>query len=605
MFFRFLIITLLFFPPSLHAETPPSTPTLPTHGISIYGDLKYPETFTHYDYTNPNAPKGGRVRVATAGSFDSFNPFVIKGNPASGAGSLHCALLDQAMDEPFSMYGYLAEKVELAPDRKSVTFTLNQKAKFSDGSPVTADDVIFSFETLIKKGVPLYAQYYKDVSKVEKLGSHQVRFVFSTDRNRELPAILGQLPVFSKAYYTKHDFEAAELTPPVGCGPYKVKDFQAGQRVDYERIPNWWAENIPSQKGQNNFDVTYISYRDQAVQFEAFKGGDHDFRAENIAKNWAHGYKIPAVERGDILLKEISNKVPQGMTMLVFNTRKPLFKDRKVRQALTEAFDFQWVNKNLFFNSYKRSLSYFSNSDMASSGLPEGDELALLEPFKDKLPPEVFTKEYRLPISNGSGQDRRMIAKADQLLKEAGWVIKNGKRVNVKTGQPFEFELLLSDVAYERSALALQRNLKSLGLKMTIRTVTPSQYQQRASRYEYDMMSVIIPETESPGNEQRDFWMSSYADLPDGRNFAGVKDPVVDKLVEILINPPDRKTLQIRAHALDRVLLWGYYGIPEWHSDKTRFAYWNKFGRPDKAPKDGVGFSAWWVDSALEAKLKR
>ena len=589
----------------LHAETAPQAQTRPTHGIAIFGDLKYPEGFTHYDYANPNAPKGGNVKLAAIGSFDSFNPFVIKGNAATGSGMLHCTLLDIAQDEPFSLYGYLAEKVEVAPDHRSVTFTLNKGAKFSDGTPVTADDVIFSFNTHMQKGIPLFSQYYKDVKKVEKAGPDQVRFLFSTDRNRELPAILGQLPAFYRAYFTKHDFEAADLIPPVGCGPYKIKDFQAGQIVTYERISDWWGKNLPTQKGQNNFDITYVYYRDPSVQFEGFKGGDYDFRVEGIAKNWTTGYKVPAVKDGKIVLKEVPNQVPQGTMMFAFNTRRPLFKTPKVRQALTEAFDFEWINKNLFFNSYVRSQSYFNNSDMASTGLPEGEELALLEPFKDQLPSELFTKEFKLPVSNGSGRDRSLITKAAQLLKEAGWIIKKGQRVSEKTEKPFTFELLLYDPSFERVALALQRNLKSLGIKMTIRTVTPSQYQERVQRYEFDMIFVGIPETETPGNEQRDFWVSKYADIPGGRNYAGIKDPVVDKLVALLLDSPDRPTLRTHVHALDRVLLWGYYGIPGWYSKTSRFAYWNKFGRPDKAPKDGVGFNAWWVDPTLEAKLKR
>lgn len=599
------VVMTTFLISSLHAETVPPPQSQPTHGIAIFGDLKYPENFNHYDYVNPDAPKGGNVKLATTGGFDSFNPFVIKGDAAAGAGLLHCTLLDIAQDEPFSLYGYLAEKVEVAPDHKSVTFTLNKNAKFSDGSPVTVDDVIFSFNMQVKKGLPIFAQYYKDVMKVEKAGPDQVRFLFSTDRNRELPAILGQLYVFSKAYYTKHSFEAADLTPPVGCGPYKVKNFQAGQTVTYERIPEWWGENLPSQKGQHNFDVTYVYFRDQSVQFEGFKGGAYDFHLENIAKNWATSYKIPAVTEGKIVLKEVPNQLPQGITMFAFNTRKPLFQDPKVRQALTEAFDFEWINKNLFFNSYVRARSYFNNSDMASSGLPQGDELALLEPFKDQLPAELFTEEFKLPVSNGSGQDRRLIEKANKLLEEAGWVIKNGQRVNQKTGEPFTFELLQNDPNYERSALALQRNLKSLGINMTIRTVTPSQYVERVQNYDYDMTFVGIPETETPGNEQRDFWVSAYANTPGGRNFAGIKDPIIDKLVPLLLDSQDRPTLKTRVHALDRVLLRGYYGIPGWYSKTSRFAYWNKFGHPTKAPKDGVGFSAWWVDPALEAKLKR
>ncbi|MBS0271096.1 MAG: ABC transporter substrate-binding protein [Proteobacteria bacterium] len=585
----------------LHAEAPPS----PTHGISIFGDLKYPANFTYFDYVNPNAPKGGNVKGAAFGSFDSFNPFIIKGTPAIGIAGVHCTLLTMVDDEPFSLYGYLAEKVELAPDRKSVMFTLNKKAKFSDGTPVTADDVIFSFDTLIKKGTPLYAQYYKDVKNVEKTAPNQVRFVFSTDQNRELAAILGQLPVFSKAFYTKHNFESGNLTPPVGCGPYKVEKFQPGQEVTYTLVPGWWGENVPSQKGRNNFDLTFIYYRDQTVLFEAFKAGDHDFRGENIAKNWAQGYDIPPVEEGKLIRKVVPNHLPQGMQMFIFNTRKPLFQDRKVREALTKAFDFEWANKNLFFNTYTRSLSYFSNSDMASAGLPQDDELALLEPHKDQLPAELFKQEFKLPITNATGNDRRILMTADKLLKEAGWVIKDGRRVNKKTGELFTFEILLNDPAYERIALALQRNLKALGIDMTTRTVTLPQYIQKTASFDYDMILTNIPQSETPGNEQRDYWVSKYADLKDGRNYSGVKDPVVDELVTLLINSPDRQTLRTRVHALDRVLQWGYYGIPGWHSKESRIAYWNKFGMPDKKPKDGVGFDSWWVDSALEKKLQR
>ena len=604
MFNPILLSALIYCSSALHAETPPPQ-TQPTYGIAIFGDLKYPPGFTHFDYANPNALKGGVVKGAGLGSFDNFNPFIIMGTPAAGSGALHCTLLELAGDEPFSLYAYLAEKVEVAPDRKSVTFTLNKNAKFSDGTPVTADDVIFSFNTLIKKAIPLFAQYYKDVRDVQKVGLDQVRFNFSTDKNRELAAILGQIPVFSKAYYTKHDFEKADLTPPVGCGPYKIANFEAGQTVSYERVPGWWGENLPSQKGQNNFDITYVYYRDQNVLFEAFKSGDNDFRFENIAKNWATGYDIPAVKEGRIIKAEFPNKMPQGMQMMVFNTRVPIFKDRKVREALEKAFDFEWVNKNLFYNTYTRSLSYFSNSPMASSGLPQGEELKILEPFKNQLPPEVFTKVFKLPITNASGYDRRVLEETNKLLNEAGWVVKNGKRVHVKTGEPFTFEFLLSDPAYERVALALQRNLAKLGIDITTRTVTPSEYILRVGNFDYDMITAIIPETETPGNEQREFWSSKYADLRDGRNYAGVKDPVVDKLVALVIDSPDRPTLTTRVHALDRVLEWGYYGIPGWHSTKSRIAYWNKFGQPKIKPKDGIGFSAWWVDPVLEKKLKK
>jgi len=588
----FFLVTLFFSFSPLFAET-----HLPTHGIATYDDLKYPADFTHFDYVNPNAPKGGMVKLASFGSFDSFNPFIIKGTAAAGASGLHCSLLASAEDEPMSMYGYLAEKVVLAPDRKSVTFTLNNNATFSDGTPVTADDIVFSFDTLIKKGIPLFSQYYRDVKTVEKISPTEVKFVFTTDKNRELPVILGQLPIFSKAYYEKHDFEKADLVPPIGCGPYKIKDFKAGQTVTYERVPSWWGENLPSQKGQNNFDITYIYYRDQSVLFEAFKAGDHDFRQENIAKNWASGYNIPAVKEGKIILKEAPNELPHGMQLFVFNTRKALFKDPKVREALEKAFDFEWANKNLFFSSYTRGLSYFNNSPLASSGLPQGEELKTLEAFKDKLPPEIFTQEFKVPITNGSGSDRKVLTEVDKLLKEAGWVVKNGKRVNAKTGEVFTFEFLLADPAYERIALAFQRTLASLGIKLTTRTVTPSQYVEKVSDFDYDMIIGTIPESETPGNEQREFWGSKYADVKGGRNFSGIKDPVVDELVELVINSPDRPALTSRIHALDRVLLWGHYGVPGWYSKTSRIAYRNKFGIPEKKPKDGIGFNTWWVKS--------
>lgn len=603
-------MTTFAFSTALYADpSPPDTPPTqlqPTHGIAIFGDLKYPANFTHFDYVNPEAPKGGMVKGASLGTFDNFNPLIIKGTPAAGSGLLYCTLLAHADDEPMSLYAYLAEKVELAPDRSSVTFTLNKNAKFSDGTPVTPEDVVFSFHTLMKKASPIFSQYYKDVKSVEQTGPNQVTFVFSTNKNRELPVILGQLFVFSKAYYEKHDFEKAEMIPPIGCGPYKVKDFQAGQTVTYERIPNWWGENLPSQKGLNNFDITFVYYRDQDVLFEAFKAGDHDFRTETLAKNWAKGYNIPAVQEGRMIKKETPNTLPQGMQMFVFNTRKPIFKDRKVREALTKAFDFEWANKNLFFNAYQRDLSYFSNSDMASTGLPTGEELKILESFKDQLAPEVLTTEFKLPVTNGSGNDRKILAEADKLLKEAGWIVKDGKRVNEKTGEPFSFEFLLHEPSYERIAAAYQRNLAALGIDMKIRTVTPSQYVERVQKYDYEMIFSTIPESETPGNEQREFWGSKAADIKGGvifANSAGVKDPVVDQLVELVIDSPDREALKDRVHALDRVLLWGYYSVPGWHSNVSHVAYWNKFGMPDKKPQDGIGFSSWWVDPALEKKL--
>ena len=575
---------------------PLSAQMTPTHGVSILGTLKYPENFTHFEYVNPNAPKGGMVRLGSFGDFDTFNAFSVKGTFAEGADTLlHCTLLAPADDEPASYYGYLAEKVIVASDHKSITFTLNKNAKFSDGTPVTADDVIFSFYTLTKKGLPLFAQKYRDVEKVEKMSQTEVKFIFSTDENRQLPAILGQFPILSKAYYQKHDFEKTDLTPPVCCGPYQIKEFEAGKRVVYTRIPNWWGENLPSQKGLNNFDMSYDYYRDENILLQAFESGKYDFHFERSAKDWATGYNIPAVKEGKVILQKIPNKIPIGTQAFIFNTRRPIFADRKVREALADAFDFEWMNKHLCYNAYTRSLSYFNNSPMSSSGLPEGEELKILELYKDKLPPEVFTQAFTLPIAKETGYDRKPIEKANAVLQSAGWIVKNEERVNAKTGEPLTFEFLLTDPLFERAALALQRNFKDLGIRMTIRTVTLSEYTEAVENYDYDMIAVFMPQAEIPGNEQRDFWGSKSALTGGGENYSGINDPVVDALIELVVSASDRQTLIDRVHALDRVLLWGYYAIPTWYMPFLRIAYWNKFGMPKKKPKDGIGFNTWWL----------
>lgn len=570
-------------------------PSSSTHGVAIFGDLKYPENFTHFDYANPDAPKGGEVKLGVAGTFDTFNPYILKGTPAAGSTMLHCSLLENSADEPDSMYSYLAEKVEVAPDHKSVTFTLRKDATFSDGKPVTVDDVIFSFNTLKEKGIPLFSQYYKDVQGIKKLNNQKVQFEFATDQNRELPTILGQFPILSKDFYKNHDFEKADLTVPVGCGPYKVGKYRAGQLVEYTLVPHWWGENIPSQKGRNNFNIAYVFYRDQNVMFEAFKGGDYDFRSENIAKNWETGYNIPAVENGEIIRKETKNDLPAGAQVFSMNTRRPIFKDPKVRESIVKAFDFEWANKNLFFNAYTRSHSYFNNSPLASSGRPEGEELEVLKSFQGQLPEEVFTEVYKLPVTDGRGRDRGLIETSSKILKDAGWIVQDGKRVNAKTGEELTFEFLLSDPSYERIALAFQRNLASLGIRMKTRTVTPSEYIQRVGNYDFDMVFSTIPEGETPGNEQRNFWSSKYADLKEGFNFSGIKSPVVDQLVELVISSDDRETLTARTRALDRVLLWGFYAVPTYYSKYSRYAYWDIFDMPKVKPKDGVGFSTWWI----------
>lgn len=577
----------------------------PSHGIATHGDLKYPADFKHFDYVNPNAPQGGHVTLSSIGDFDSFNGFIIKGNAAPGVGLLHCTLMAQSQDEPSSLYAFAASSIDVSPARDSVTFTLNPKATFSDGTPLTADDVIYTFDILRKEGAPAFSLYYKDVVKTVKVDNLTVRFEFKDGTNRELPMILGQLPILSQKYYKTHKFDEATLKPPLGCGPYVVVDVKPGQSVTYKQTPKWWGKALPSQVGEYNFDITYKTYRDQTVWFEAFKSGDYDFRAENIAKNWANGYNIDAVKQGRIIMENAENHLPGGLQLFLFNTRKALFQDPRVRQALNEAFDYEWLNDNLFNNAYKRSSSYFTNSDLASSGAPQGDELALLKNYTDKLPPQLFTNAFENPKTDGSGQNRMQVRKALGLLKEAGWEIKNGSLIHTKSGTPFIFEFLLNDPNFERMALALQRNLKQLGIVMEIRTVAPPIYIQRVENFDFDMILHAYPESETPGNEQRYYWGSTKADVKGSMNLAGIKSPVVDDLIERIIDSQTRDELRTNTRALDRVLLWGYYGIPGWGTNISRIAYWNKFSKPAVRPKDGVGFVTWWVDADKEKSLNR
>lgn len=592
--FLFCCLTLAPLSPS-HAES-----AAPTHGVTAYGKLTYPPHFTHFKYVNPKAPKGGVAKFATTGNFDNFNPVSLKGDLAAGASIFpHCTLCSTAEDEISENYAYLAEKIDVALDRKSVTFTLNKNARFSDGTPVRAEDVVFSFKAF-KENDPMKAQYYQDVTQAKAIDPLTVKFLFSTDKNRELPVILGQLTVLSKAHYQKHDVTKSSLTPPIGCGPYKIAEFKPGQIVKYVRVPGWWGENIPSQKGRFNYDITYQYYKDMDVLFQAFKAGDYDVRQEPLVKNWMRGYDIPAVKEGKIIKKEAPNSLPMGMQMFAFNTRKPLFQDRLVRKALSTIFDFEWANKTMFFGKYGRNLSYFSNSSLASEGLPQGEELKALEAFKDKLPPEVFTEAFKMPVTNGKGNDRKIIAEADALLKKAGWVVKEGVRVNKKTNAPFTFEFLVKDPSFERLALAYQRMLSPLGIKMSIRTVTPSQYAERLSRFDYDMLLARIPQSDNPGNEQRDFFGSKSANTPRSGNISGIHDPVIDALIELVIGASDKESLTARVKALDRVLEWGYYGAPGWYQGLSFFAYWDKFGMPDIKPQDGVGLSSWWIKPSPE-----
>lgn len=595
---------------SLAAAAPPSAAddgVTKSHGLSLFGDLKYGPDFTHFDYVNPDAPKGGAVRYAAIGTFDTLNPFQLKGNKAAGLNLLFDTLMTPSYDEPDSEYGLVAESAEIPKDRTWVQYNLRPEARFQDGSPITPEDVIWTFETLRTKGDPHYRLYYADVVKVEKVGAHGVKFSFRNGDNRELPMIVGQLPVLSKKYWEGKDFEKTTLDAPLGSGPYRIESFDAGRDIVYRRVADYWAKDLPVNRGRNNFDsIRYDYYRDATVALEAFKAGQYDIRQENVAKNWAIGYDSPALRDGLIKKEELPNKLPQGMQGFGFNTRRPIFQDPRVRHALAYLFDFDWTNKNLFYGAYTRSESYFSNSDLASSGLPSADELKLLEPYKGQIPDAVFTSVFEAPKTDGSGNIRDNLRQALRLLKEAGWSVKGEQMVNEKTGQPFTFELLLIQPEFERIVLPFTQNLARIGIKATVRTVDPAQYENRMQNFDYDMTVVLLPESNSPGNEQREFWSSAAADEKGSPNYMGIRSKAVDDLVDLIIGAPDRASLVTRVHALDRILLQSYYVIPNWYLSYFRIASWDKFSHPKVSPPYALALDTWWLDpqraQTVEAK---
>jgi microcin C transport system substrate-binding protein len=580
----------------------------PRHGLSLFGDLKYPPNFTHFDYVNPDAPKGGTVKYAAIGTFDSLNPFTLKGQAAAGAGMVFDTLMSSAADEPASEYGLIAESAEVAPDRSWVIYTIRPEARFHDGSKITPEDVIWTFDTLKAKGHPRYRLYYADVLKAEKIGDRAVKFTFRDGGNRELPTIVGELPVLSKAYWADRDFEKTTLEAPLGSGPYEIDTFETGRLIAYRRVADYWGKDLPVNRGRFNFDtIRYDYYRDQTVALEAFKAGEYDIRPENVAKNWAIGYDGPALAAHLIKKEEIPNKLPQGMQGFGFNTRADHpFQDPRVRAALTYLFDFEWANKNLFFGAYTRSHSYFSNSEFAATGAPSPEELKLLEPWKGQIPDEALSKEYVPPKTDGSGNIHENLRAALKLFAAAGWSTKDGKLVNDKTGEQFTFEFLLVQPEFERVVLPFAQNVARIGAKMNVRTVDPAQYENRMRSFDFDMAVVGIGESLSPGNEQREYWSTASADDSGGANYMGIKSKAVDALVDLVINAPDRASLVIRTRALDRVLSWGHYVIPNWYLSYFRIASWDKFARPKISPPYGMVLDTWWSDpqraQAVEAK---
>ena len=570
----------------------------PQHALALYGDPKYPSDFQKFDYVSMNAKKGGTFNNAVVGTFDSLNPFIIRGVAAAGLGLIYETLLENSLDEPQTGYGLLAESVEVPDDRSYVTFKLRPQAKWHDGTPVTADDVVWSFETLLKHGQPFFRSYYAQVKEAKAVDAQTVTFTFKKSGLRELPLVLGSMPILPKAYWTQEgrDFSKTTLDIPMGSGPYRITQVESGRRIVYERIKDWWGADLPIHRGRYNFDmIAYDYYRDPSVAFQAFLGGDADFRQENIAKNWAQGYNHPAVKSGKIIKQEIEHELPAGMQAFAYNLRRPLFQDPLVREALAYAFDYEWSNKQLAFGSYIRTNSFFANSPLAADKPITMEELALLEPYRDQLPPRLFSEIYQPPKTDGSGNARKNLRHAQGLLEKAGWRL-DGKTLRNANGKAFEFEILTDSPMFERWLLPFVANLKRLGITVTVREVDTAQYQNRLTDFDYDMTIISIGQSLTPGNEQHAYWSSEMADQPGSSNLMGIENPVVDALVDKIISASTYEELQTATRALDRVLLWNFYVIPQWYVGTFRVAYWDKFGRPSINPPYGLPVTdTWWM----------
>ncbi|MBK3845557.1 MAG: extracellular solute-binding protein [Gammaproteobacteria bacterium] len=567
----------------------------PQHALTLYGEKpKYPPGFAHFEYVNPDAPKGGTLRQAGFGSFDSLNPFINKGVAADDIGLVYDTLTTNSLDEPFTVYGLLAEKIEKGPNNEWVRFYLRPEARFHDGEPVEAEDVVFSFETLISKGAPHYRGYYADVEKAVIESPRRIRFDFKHAGNRELPLILGQLPVLPKHWWEGKDFATGSMEAPLGSGPYRIERAEAGRSVRYARVEDYWGKDLAVNQGFYNFDHINIDYyRDNTVALQAFKAGHFDYWLETSAKNWATAYDIAAVKDGRIIKEDIANHNPQGMQGFIFNTRRDRLQDARVREALGLLFDFEWTNRQLFNGAYTRTTSYFDNSELASSGLPSKQELSILEPLRGQIPDQVFEKPFELPKTNADGIIRAQQRRAYELLTSAGWKIENDQMVDAE-GKPVKLEFLLVQADFERVLLPYKRNLASLGIELELRRVDVSQYINRLRSRDYDMIVSGFGQSSSPGNEQREYWHSASADNPGSRNYIGLKDPAIDVLVEKLIASDSRDELITRTRALDRVLLSGHYVIPNWHIKTWRVAYWSHLGHPEITPLYDVGLMTWW-----------
>jgi microcin C transport system substrate-binding protein len=590
-----LLLLHLFVPDTLQAA----------HGLSIEGTLKYPANFEKFEYASANAEKGGELILHDIGSFDKMNPFTLKGTPPFGLEQyVFEALAVPSLDEPFAQYGLIASDISVADDQLSVVFTINEHARFSDGQPITPEDVKFTIDTLKSDAVhPFYPNYYKDIDRAEILDERRVAFHFK-QVNRELPMIAGQISVMSRSFYQKHGFDSDKIIIPVGSGPYTIASYNQGRSITYRRNPNYWAVSHPTRKGMYNFDkITVKYYKDQTVAVEAFKAGEFDSMQVNIAKQWVRDMAGPKFDNNLIIKKKFSHKNNAGLQGFVMNSRRSVFADRVVRKAVGMAFDFSWVNKSLFYGQYIRNNSYFSNSYLAAEGLPSDDELSLLVPFGDTLPEDVFTKPMGGDDSGQKGGIRAQLRDAAILLKDHGWTLQDGVLTN-SDGVKLSFEIILSNQSFERVMAAFTESLKKIGVEARYRTIDPTLYADRINNFDFDMCVFVYGQSLSPGNEQRNFWHSESASQNGSRNLAGIKNKVVDYLVDKIIYADNQRQLTAACKALDRVLWYGYYLVPNWYADSHRVVYHNKFNIPDTVPKY-YNYSqfqmTWWPRQNLDA----
>ena len=629
LMFLFLALGLLSAPllagnhmPDIKIELGSKYDGTPHHAIALHGKPKYAKDFKHLDFVNPDAPKGGMLKLHSTGTFDSLNPFIVKGVSAAGlnylrSGLFYESLMQNAWDEPFSLYGVIAESITVPEDKSWTKFHLREEAKWSDGQPIVAQDVIWTFRTLLEKGQPFFKAYWDDVESVEEIDEKTVIFKFAVRGNAELPLIVAELPILPKHYWSDktHNFEETSMDIPVNSGPYKISKVVPGRSIEYERRTDWWGKDLAFFKGMNNFDrIVYDYYRDENVAQEAFLSHDYDVKLENTAKIWYEGYKVSADKSKHLIKEDIHNSRPAGMQAFVLNTRRPIFQNKDVRAALSYAFDFEWSNKQFAYGDYVRTNSFFDNSALSSCcELPSEEELKILEPFKDKLPEEVFTKVYKAPINDGSGKSRKNLQAGIKLLEKAGYtqLDKDGVRYKLseddgshetdfESAQVLDFEILHYSPTFERWVLPFIKNLKRMGVRANFRVVDTAQFQGRTSTFDFDMLISGFGQSESPGNEQREFWGSDKADTQGSRNLIGVKDPVIDELVKGIIHATSREDLVVKTQALDRVLLWNHYVVPMWHYPKWRIAYWDSIKRPENLSGIAPLITQTWWSAAAE-----